>query len=209
MYMFDLETLGVESTSVVLSAAIIAFDLAETEYEVDVNEEYQHLLEKARFVKFDVKEQMKHYNRGSDKGTMQWWADQPELSRLKSFKPYADDLAAAVGIEEIYKYCSFLHGDSEKTIEQKRTVLDKSTIFWQRGSLDQLVFDSLCRVVFPDRPPIVQWNNWMDVRTAIALSKNSAKNGYCRIKDFDFSKVVKHDPVHDCAYDIMQLKHGY
>ena len=50
MFIFDVETLGVESTAVVLSAALIHFD-------PEKRPTYQDMLDNACFVKFSVKEQ--------------------------------------------------------------------------------------------------------------------------------------------------------
>ena len=51
MFIFDVETLGVESNAVVLSAALIQFD-------VDKRPTYQDLLDNACFVKLNSKDQI-------------------------------------------------------------------------------------------------------------------------------------------------------
>ena len=53
MFLFDVETLGVESNSVVLSAAMIHFD-------PEMRPTYQDLLDNACFVKFNAKEKLTH-----------------------------------------------------------------------------------------------------------------------------------------------------
>lgn len=52
MFIFDIESLGVESNAVVLSAALIYFD-------PEKRPTYQDLLDEACFVKFKSKEQAK------------------------------------------------------------------------------------------------------------------------------------------------------
>ena len=53
---FDIETLGTESNSVVLSAAIVYVDL-------NANHTWESLYNKSEFVKFSVEEQIKKYKK--------------------------------------------------------------------------------------------------------------------------------------------------
>ena len=71
MFCFDVETLGVESTSVILSYAIVYFD-------PDTRPSYQQLLDKTLFVKLDAKDQIKNYKRTVSKDTIDWWSKQHE-----------------------------------------------------------------------------------------------------------------------------------
>lgn len=188
MYMFDIETLGVESTTVILSAAAIKFD----PNKLDLT--YDDYLAEAFFVKFDVQDQVKNYKRTIDKSTMEWWATQHDYVRKISFIPSKnDDVSVIDGLNLLYEYVG----------EQ-----DGSNTFWSRGSLDQMAIDSLCKAA--DKPLIAPYNCWRDVRTALDCLCSTTKNGYCQLKiDFDKSStVIKHHPVHDCAYDIMMLLHG-
>ena len=66
MFMFDIETLGVESNAVVLSAALIHFD-------PEKRPTYQDLLDNALFVKLNSKDQVKRLGRTVDLGTLEWW----------------------------------------------------------------------------------------------------------------------------------------
>lgn len=187
MYMFDIETLGVESTTVVLSAAIIAFDPN------DKSLTYDDYISEALFVKFDVQEQVNKYKRTIDKSTIEWWSNQHDYVRKVSFIPSEDDdLEAIEGINRLRDYI----GDAGKNT------------FWARGSLDQMAIDSLCKVTGQEL--LAPYNQWRDVRTALDCLTTTAKNGYCDLTiPFDKgSNVIKHHPVHDCAYDIMQLVHG-
>jgi len=196
-YAFDIECLGFESTCVVLSAAIIKFKLGEDFPGLDKKEIYEKYMERSLFVKFNVEEQFKKFHRSSSKDVLDWWKQQERHSREVSFIPNSKfDVSASDGIEKI----------SEYVYKHDEALPEKQTIFWQRGSLDQVCFDSLCRSA--GKEPILPYNNWMDVRTAINISKNTAKTGYCQILGFDITQVLKHDPVHDCAYDIMMLNYG-
>jgi hypothetical protein len=120
--MFDVETLGVESNAVVLSAGLIHFD-------PDLRPTYQDLLDNACFVKFDVKEQLA-VGRTVSKSTLGWWKDQHEYTRKVSLDPSRDDMTVENGVKQLQDYMA------------KFPNADKQTM-WARGSLDQLVIDSL------------------------------------------------------------------
>lgn len=185
MFMFDIETLGVESTCVILSASII--HVADGQKPT-----YQDLIDSALFVKFDVEEQIKQLKRTIDKGTIEWWSKQHDYVKKVSLTPSKDDVAAAEGIALINQYIAS-HGGANQ-------------LFWARGSLDQMGIDSLCKAAGLDL--ITRFNNWRDVRTAVDIMCSTAKDGYCQVKDFDKNDVTKHHPTHDCAYDIMMLLYG-
>lgn len=186
MFMFDVETLGTESNCVVLSAAIIHFD---TNDKVD----YDQLLEKALFVKFDAQYQIKQLHRTIENETLEWWGKQHDYVKKVSMTPSADDLSPQEGITKLRDYVNSYAGD--KTM-------------WARGSLDQMSIDSLARMVGEE--PIVRYNMWRDVRTAVDLLCETASDGYCTVNHPTFQRhnVIKHHPTHDCALDIMMLMYG-
>jgi hypothetical protein len=161
--MFDVETLGVESNSVILSLACIYFN-------PDERPTYKELVDSAFFVKFNVRDQVENYGRKIDKGTLQWWEKQCEIVRKKSFIPSKDDRNLKTGVE------SFHH-----SIER------------------QLKVETL-----------LPYNRWRDVRTAVDFL-TGGNNGYCTVDHVDFlyeRDIIKHDPVIDCALDIMMLLYG-
>jgi len=181
--MFDVETLGTESNSVLLSAAIIHFDF-------DDQCSYSEFVDRACFVKFDMKEQVTKYKRVSVPDTIKWWEKQSEIPRKLALEPSKQDLAAIDGIEKLRYYIESNGG--------------KEQIFWARGSLDQMVIDSLCRDV--GVPVLAMYNKWRDVRTAVDFLSDKSKDGYCRIKNFNPDlHVIKHVPQNDCALDIMMM----
>lgn len=185
MFMFDIETLGIESNSAILSMACIHFD-PKTQYT------YEQLLESAFFVKLNAVDQMGRLERTSTKSTMEWWANQIPEVRATSFAPKSTDLLAEDAIQQLRMWAAQFEDF-------------KNGIIWARGNLDQMALGSL--ELACDLPTIFYHNRWRDVRTAVDLMTGSS-NGYCDIKDFDKEKVVKHDPRHDCAYDIMMLLYG-
>lgn len=186
MICFDVETLGVESTSVILSAASIHWDPTE-------NFTYQDLIDRALFVKFDAKEQIK-MGRLVDKGTVEWWSKQHEYIRQFSLDRKDDDLSAVDGCKQLREYYKTKRGENPTV--------------WVRGSLDQVVIDSLTRQLEID--DMAPYNVYRDVRTAIDILCKTGKNGYCDIdkEGFDRNVVIKHHPVHDCALDIMMMRYG-
>ena len=186
MFIFDVETLGVESNAVVLSAALIYFD-------AEKRPTYQDLLDDACFVKFNAKEQM-NAGRTVSKSTLDWWKTQHEYVKKVSLEPSRDDISVQEGFDKFYSYIDQYDKNRERT-------------FWARGSLDQLVIDSLA-VKF-GLQEITGYNRWRDVRTAVDIFTGS-KDGYCHVSHplFERHQVIKHHPVHDCAYDAMMLMYG-
>lgn len=186
IFIFDVETLGVESNAVVLSAALIHFD-------PEQRPTYQDLLNDACFVKFNAKEQLQ-IGRTVSKSTLDWWKSQHEYVRKISLDPNREDMNVENGMQKIYDYMSkFLNA--------------KHQTMWARGSLDQLVIDSLA-VKF-GLGEITGYNMWRDVRTAIDILYGTT-NGYVDIDHplFKRHEVIKHHPVHDCALDAIQLLYG-
>ena len=191
MFMFDIETLGIESTAVVLSAAIICFD---PEKDSDIS--FRELVERGLLVKFDAKDQVKRLDRTMTKSTLDWWGKQGDYQQKLSFVPDASrDLITEDGLQAIRKYINQYHRGADP---QTMTI-------WARGSLDQMAIDSLALKAGVER--IAPFNRWRDVRTAVDLMTDS-KNGYCKVTDLNRDEVVKHDPVHDCALDILMLLRG-
>lgn len=190
MFMFDIETLGVESTTVVLSAGIVYFDPA-----ADDQLSYEELVGRGLFVKFNSKDQVKRLDRTISKSTLDWWSKQGEWQQKTNFVPLEDDLLVEDGFKVLHKYINkYLKGKSWET-----------EIMWARGSLDQMAIDSLANKAGID--VIAPFNRWRDVRTAVDMLTGST-NGYCEVADLDWDKVAKHHPVHDCALDALMLMRG-
>ena len=191
MFMFDIETLGIESTTVILSAAIIYFD---PEKDVDVS--FKELVDRSLFIKFDAKDQVKRLDRTMTKSTLDWWNKQGEHQQKLSFVPDKDrDMITEDGLMLIRDYINKYHRGADP----------QTLTIWARGSLDQMAIDSLALKAGID--PIAPFNRWRDVRTAIDLMTDS-KNGYCKVRDLNWDEVAKHDPNHDCALDVLMLLRG-
>lgn len=185
-FFFDIETLGKESTTVVLSAAM-------TYVPDDCNMSYEELLDNTTYVKFNAFEQIQ-VGRTKDQDTIDWWKGQPLTVKIMSFIPNPE---IEVSVEEgLNKLRNFYTQHAKSKVD----------IVWIRGALDNLAIDSLADKF--NQKIIAPWWNYRDVRTAIDLLKTTGARGYCNIPDFDKSKVIKHNPIHDCAYDAMMLLYG-
>ena len=189
MLVFDIETLGPESNSVVLSAAILYIDMSVPKHT------WESLYEKTLFVKFNVKDQVENYKRILEKSTVDWWNKQCSLAKEQSFYPKKGDLPAKQGIAILRKYITD-HCDP------------KTTLIWTRGSLDQMGIDSLCKAC--DEPLLVNYANYRDLRTYVDLTATNPVRGYCNIDpkrypEFDRNVVVKHNPIDDVVLDALML----
>jgi len=186
MFTLDIETLGKGTDSIILSAALVHFDLNEIV-------SYQELLDRALLVKFDVMEQKK-IGRKVNEDTLDWWKTMPKDVQKASLFPSKNDLSMVEGLTMLDEYVD-THGEPKKNI------------CWTRGSLDQLLLDSLYTQV--QRKPSLNYGQFMDLRTFFRLMKESTNSyAYVDIPDFDMSQVKKHDPVHDIAYDVFQVLYG-
>lgn len=197
-FVLDIESLGVESTSVVLSVGMVYVD--PDSLMKDNDKAYAQLLDtgfeqNAFFVKFKSVEQTKPpYNRVISKSTLQWWKDKTgEVQRADSLLPSSRDVSVVEGFESLRVWYNN---------KRNGVVLP----IWTRGSLDQMALDSLCHSF--DIEPLAPYNAYRDIRTAIDLIYPDGSSGYVEIPDFDRDQVIKHNPVHDCAYDALMLLRG-
>lgn len=186
MYIFDIESVDIESTAAILSLACT--------HVTDETDDYQKMLDNSIFIKFDLKEQLSN-GRTSGKSTLEWWDRQAEIVKNTSLYPSKNDISVKEGYDLFGKWLS-KHG------------FNKTDVIFARGSLDSICFESLLRTF--DLEPIIRYNQWMDIRTAISMMYDDSKYGYVDVdhQTFDLTMVVKHNPVHDCAYDAMMLKYG-
>jgi hypothetical protein len=185
MFSLDLESLGVESNSVVLSVAIVYFDPSE-----DIS--YDKLLNRTLFLKLDAKDQVKRLNRVIDKDTLAWWSKQHEYLKDISLHPKPDDLKAEEAIQKVKDYINMFPNPENQTI-------------WVRGNMDQNILDSLCKAMSIE--PIMRYNNYRDIRTAVDIIYGTS-NGYCEVEGLSKDEIIKHTPYADVAYDVMQLVKG-
>ena len=185
-FCLDVETTDIESTAIVLSAAIVGFNLEDDDCT------YEDLVERSLYVKFNAKEQ-KAAGRSVSRETLEWWSKQGEEIQRMCFLPSKKDFSAEGGMGAINKYLTE-NGD-------------KDYFVWTRGSLDQMVMESLCRTFGIES--VFHYNSFCDIRTALrCLKQTTNKRGYCDIPDFDRDKISKHNPIDDIVLDVLMLKYG-
>lgn len=187
MFMFDVETLGIESNSVILSMACIYFNPEE-------KPTFKQLVESAFFVKLDAKYQTEFLGRTVTKSTLEWWAKQPEMLKKQSLIPSSKDVHPSDAIDMMGEWAEQYPNNRKCTI-------------WARGNLDQMVLGSMEDRL--KRDALFNFGRWRDVRTAVDILTGST-NGYCNVDHPEFNRdhVLKHNPIHDCAFDAMMLMYG-
>ena len=188
MIVFDVETLGKESTAVILSMAAVWFDpLKKTSPE--------EMRENAFFVKLDAEDQIKRLKRTITKSSLSWWNKQCDNVKIISLRPRPDDIKVEDGIELMREWA-------------KKVDSQGKSIVWARGNLDQLVLDAMEEKL--EVEPVFFFSRWRDVRTAVDLMYNTT-TGYCKVDypGFDsYLNILKHSPVDDCILDAMMLLYG-
>lgn len=188
MVIFDAETLGKESSAVILSMAAVWFDpLKKTSPD--------EMRENAFFVKLDAEDQIKRLKRTITKSSLSWWNKQCDNAKIISLRPRADDVKVEDGIELMREWA-------------KKVDPQGKSIVWARGNLDQLVLDAMEEKL--EVEPVFFYNRWRDVRTAVDLMYNTT-TGYCKVDYEGFNpslNILKHSPVDDCIYDAMMLLYG-
>jgi hypothetical protein len=187
MFMFDVETLGIESNSVILSMACIYFDM-------EKEPTYKELVENAFFVKLNAKDQIDRLGRTVTKSTLTWWNGQHDSLKKQSLIPSSKDVLVEDGIAMMAEWSKQFPGN-------------ENCVVWARGNLDQMCLGSMEDKLEQDA--LFHFGRWRDVRTAVDVLTGST-NGYCKVDHPEFNRddVIKHNPIHDCAYDAMMLMYG-
>lgn len=191
MIFFDIETLGIESTSILLSIGAISVDPTAVKTAED-------LLSNRILIKFDAARQRK-LGRTADLDTMAWWAKQNILPKKASLFPSSEDVSLSSGLSLYAKWFEIM------------TKEDRNPIVWTRGSMDSVVYESCCRQI--GIPAVCRYNNYRDVRTAIEILYPKSKGGYIDVDanslpGWNPNSYIKHNPVHDCVIDAAQLFYG-
>jgi hypothetical protein len=182
----DFETLSVnKDKGVVLSLAFLNFEIKKV---TEAKYDYDALVEKAQYIKFDVEDQVKNHGREISKSTLQWWSEQGSEAQ-KVLKPSKDDASITV-----------LHDFIVERIPSTRL---KAAMC--RGiDFDMRFLEGIMKDTGHDMP----WPHWAyrDTRSLIdGLAAFSIdKNGF--IPEGLEQKFVAHDARHDIAMDIMRMQ---
>ena len=182
---YDFETLGQDQrNSVVLSFAMITF--SERHYKSDPYE-YMELVNKAKFIKFDVTSQVEA-GRKINKETLVWWQEQgPEAQ--KQLRPSHDD-----------KFLSDLAPFIKKHTEDCK--IKKS---FTRGNTFDPMFLQYIMEEFGDKDPF-HWRTVRDTRSMIEGMSFGMKVDNSFTPSGLENQFIKHDPRHDIAMDVMRMQ---
>lgn len=127
MFVYDLETLGVNETAVILSIGCVYIDSMEPC-------SYQDLMQKSFFVKLDAKYQIEKLHRQVTSSTLDWWKKQSAAARETSYKPSNRDVTPEVALQLLR---NFVYGHTKQSRVKCYT----------RGSMDVIVTEHLANQV--------------------------------------------------------------
>ena len=184
---YDFETLSQDQIrGVVISFAMLPFSPSRfTNPELAYT--YDELVSKAKFIKFNVEEQVKKYDRKIDKTTLEWWNEQGAEAK-KQLKPGPDDKS----ISELYGFF-VLH-----------CPVNLDTVYTRGNTFDPVFFQHIIDQTGYTRP--YDWWKDRDTRSLIdGLSWGTGLKNSFMPPDCE-DKFIHHDPCHDIALDVMRLQ---
>lgn len=182
---YDFETLSQDPVNgVVVSFAMLNY--RESRF-VDDPYTYQELVDKSFYMKFDVEDQVKNYNRVIEKSTLEWWGKQSKEAQSK-LAPSSDDMS----ISELYGFFTV-----NRATNMRR-------VYTRRNTFDPIFMTSLMKATGKPEP-----YDWWDVRDTISYIDGLSygvdlKNNF--IPDGLEEHFVAHDPRHDISMDVMRLQ---
>ncbi len=183
---YDFETLAQNPyDGVVVSFAMMNFDRSRFENNPYT---YQELVDSTSYIKFDVAEQVSHYNRKIEQGTLDWWSKQNATAQAK----IAPDSKNDVSISELYKF--FMTNKTEY----------KAKVYTRRNTFDPMFMSSIMKATGNPEPYA-----WWDIRDTISYIEGLVHPQHIRtdfIPEGLEEHFVAHDPCHDIAMDVMRIQ---
>lgn len=183
---FDFETLSqAPIDGALVSCAMVTFS-------IDVvllnGYTYEELLSRVKFIKFDVQDQVKNWNRKIEDSTLDWWKSQSKEA-LKAIKPSSED----VSITEFFPWFN-----NNFNFEKNKLVFTRNNTF------DPVIVMSLAKTF--DVPVPYNWWKIRDTKSFLfGLTYGSGIKDSFIPPDCE-NKYVKHDPRHDIVLDIMRMQ---
>jgi hypothetical protein len=177
---YDFETLSQNA----FDGAVI--NMAALEFDPNEFYEFEELVESAKFIKFDVQEQVEKYGRKIEKGTLEWWKNQSKEAQAQ-LKPSDLD----VSIDTLYNFM----------VDEMN--YEKATAVWTRGnSFDPVLLDSI--ILATNKPKFKNWWAIRDTRSFLdgLLYGSNIKNNFMP----DGVEAVLHDPRYDIALDVYRMQ---
>lgn len=184
---YDFETLSNDAfNGVVLNIAAIKFD----EKRFNSNPyTFEELVDSAKYMKFNVEEQVRTYGRVIKQSTLDWWREQgPEAQ--KQVRPSKDD----VSIAELYEFLSL-----EVQIQNCDRVYTRGNTF------DPILVATIMQQIGREDP-----TRWWTVRDTRSLFDGMTYGHGIKstfIPEGLESKFTAHDAKHDVAMDVMRFQY--
>lgn len=187
----DFETLGQTDDAVLLSVGVLIIDPEILDPE-NPQKTFDDLVESGLYVKIDATNQVKKYNRRVSKETVDWWSKQgPEAKAVLARSVDDVDLINVAGLIESYLKANNFNGH-----------------LWSRGMIDGRWLQSMCSCTNTDVPSAPWWTH-RDVRTCIDVLCGTTRGYLPKSHSFGPNGFIAHNPVHDCARDVIQMMIAY
>lgn len=184
---YDFETLSQDQINgVVLSFAMINYS---EERFIKQPYTYQELVNSAKFIKFNVEEQVKVYKRKIDNATLEWWKEQPKEAQQSQLKPSSEDKS----ITELYSF--FIDNADPSNIKK---------VYTRGNTFDPIFFEYIMKQVGKEDP--YPWWTVRDTRSLIDGMTWGLDINNKFIPEGLEENFVKHDPRHDVAMDVMRMQ---
>lgn len=183
---FDFETLSqspIDAALVSCAALTCSMDI------ISLNGyTYEELLKRTRYIKFDVQDQVKKWNRTIQQSTLEWWSQQSKEA-LETIKPSKDD----VSITELIPW---LESGFNREVNKY--------VFTRNNTFDPVIIQGVCRDFNLKIP--YDWWKIRDTKSFImGLTYGSDIKDSFIPPDCE-NKYVKHDPRHDIVLDVMRIQ---
>jgi len=150
---------------------------------------FEELVDSCKFIKFDVEEQVKKYDRKIQQSSLDWWK-QKDKAAQKLISPSKDD----VSIEELYAFVS---------LELQLQNCDR--VYTRGNTFDPILLSSLLRHF--DRVDPTKWWVIRDTRSLFEGMTYGHGIKSTFIPEGLEDKFIAHDPCHDVAMDVMRYQH--
>lgn len=190
---YDFETFGTEPTeSVVLSCAMLVFDMKIVMGKGPSIYDYDELLKKTKFFKFDVQDQVQNHGRKIDKNTLKWWGEQTGESAKAQYVPSKND-------QPISEFHDWFKSNMPNALDR---------VYTRGNTFDPPFVKYIFRDVNDKPEPYPFWV-MRDTRSVIEgltwgqKIKDSFIPDYPGLKE----KFDAHDPRHDICMDVMRIQY--
>lgn len=179
MVAFDLETLGTQQTSCILSIGVTTFNL-------NVQDDFDTLVSRGTNIILELGPQKKQ-GLTTDPDTLEWWKEQSEFSMrvFREAEPvHPLNLIKQLEVNLGLKYSQFCHMP-----------------WWARGShFDGGILLNMCQMF--DMPELWYYQNCRDVRTFMMFFPDFERGEAPE-------SCIMHNSLHDAALDAMNMQQAW